>query len=213
MMNSDLERYIEAHCSPEDALLTELDRETHLRVIHARMLSGNEQGQLLTMLMQMIRPKIAVEIGTFTGYSAICLAKGMSEDALLHTIEINDELESIAASFFAKANLTRQIKAYIGDALEVIPQIEGMIDFVFIDGNKRHYCAYYNAVFPKLSVGAFMLADNILWDGKVVQEIDPKDQQTQGIIEFNQMVAADERVSQVILPIRDGLSLIRKNKP
>ncbi|MFV0553587.1 MAG: O-methyltransferase [Mangrovibacterium sp.] len=206
-----LEKYIESHCTPEDAVLTELDRETHLRVLQPRMLSGNVQGQLLTMLMQMIQPRVAIEIGTFTGYSAICLAKGMPEHSLLHTIEINDELEMIAAEFFAKAGLQQKIKQHIGDALEIIPTIEGEIDFVFMDGNKRHYCEYYDAVFPKLSAGGYILADNILWDGKVVQEVARKDTQTQGILAFNDLVAADERVSQVILPIRDGLSLIRKN--
>ncbi|MFV0366539.1 MAG: O-methyltransferase [Mangrovibacterium sp.] len=210
-MNIELERYIEAHCSPEDAVLAELDRETHLRVLQPRMLSGNMQGQLLTMLMQMIQPRVAVEIGTFTGYSAICLAKGMPENSVLHTIEINDELESIAGEFIAKAGFSGRIKQHIGDALDIMPSLEGEIDFVFMDGNKRHYCAYYDMIFPKLSKGGYILADNILWDGKVVQEVERKDMQTKGILEFNAMVAADERVSQVILPIRDGLSLIRKN--
>ncbi|MFV0521229.1 MAG: O-methyltransferase [Mangrovibacterium sp.] len=211
-MNIDLERYVEEHCSPEDELLSELDRETNLRVLQPRMLSGNMQGQLLTMLMQMIQPKVAIEIGTFTGYSAICLAKGMPEDSLLHTIEINDELETIATEFIVKAKLNNKIKQHVGDALNIIPTLDAPIDFVFMDGNKRHYCEYYEAVFDKLNVGGYILADNILWDGKVVREVDRKDKQTQGIIEFNTKVAADERVNQIILPIRDGLSLIRKNK-
>ncbi|MFV0290422.1 MAG: O-methyltransferase [Mangrovibacterium sp.] len=211
-MNIELERYINAKCSPEEDLLSELDRETNLRVLQPRMLSGNMQGQLLTMLMQMIQPKVAIEIGTFTGYSAICLAKGMPENSILHTIEINDELESIASEFFNKGRLSHKIKQHVGDALNIIPTIEGQVDFVFIDGNKRHYCEYYEAVFSKLAVGGFILADNILWDGKVVQDVERKDLQTKGILEFNDKVLADDRVSQVILPIRDGLSLIRKNK-
>ncbi len=211
-MNIELERYIDEHCSPEDEVLAALDRETNLSVLQPRMLSGNRQGQLLTMFMQMIQPKVALEIGTFTGYSAICLAKGMPESSILHTIEINDELESIAAEFIAKASLEHKIKQHIGDALDIIPTIEDTIDFVFMDGNKRHYCDYYEALFDKVAVGGYILADNILWDGKVVQEVEKKDTQTQGIIDFNNRVASDTRVTQVILPMRDGLSLIRKNK-
>ncbi len=211
-MNIELERYINEHCSREDAILKELERETHLRVLQARMLSGNLQGQLLKMLMQMIRPQCTLEIGTFTGYSAICMAQGMSDDSVLHTIEINDELEPIAKEFFEKAQLHHRIAQHIGDALHIIPSIEDKFDFVFIDGNKRHYCEYYDAVFSKLNLGGYILADNILWDGKVVGNISEKDSQTQGIVKFNQKVANDARVSQVVLPIRDGLMLIRKNK-
>ncbi len=208
--NFELEKYIEDFSTPEDPTLYELNRETNISILRPRMLSGHIQGLLLEMLSTMIRPKRILEIGTFTGYSALCLAKGLEEDGLLHTIEVNDELEWIATKYFEKADIQTQIKQHIGDACEIIPTLDETFDFVFLDGNKREYCRYYDLVFDKLRPGGYILADNILWDGKVVQEVDQRDGQTIGILEFNQRVKDDERVRQVILPLRDGLSLIRK---
>ncbi|PTN08735.1 O-methyltransferase [Mangrovibacterium marinum] len=208
--NFELEKYIDDHSSPEDEVLYELNRETNISILRPRMLSGHIQGLLLEMLTTMIRPKRILEIGTFTGYSALCMAKGLSDDGILHTIELNDELEWIAQKYFAKAGLQDQIKQHIGDACQIIPTLNETFDFIFLDGNKREYCRYYELVFDKLRPGGYILADNILWDGKVVQEVDQRDSQTIGILEFNEMVKNDQRVRQVILPLRDGLSLIRK---
>ena len=209
--NFELDKYILEHCSPEDPVLYELNRETNVRILRARMLSGHLQGMLLTMLSRMIQAKRILEIGTFTGYSAICLAKGLSNDGKLHTIEVNDELEGIACKYIEKAGLREQIIQHIGDACKIIPSLNETFDFVFLDGNKREYSRYYDLVFDQVRPGGYLLADNILWDGKVVGEIDPRDEQTTGILEFNQKVKDDPRVTQVILPLRDGLMLIRKN--
>lgn len=208
--NFELEKYIVDFSTPEDPTLYELNRETNISILRPRMLSGHIQGLLLEMLSTMIRPQRILEIGTFTGYSALCLAKGLAEEGILHTIEVNDELEWIATKYFEKAGIQHKIKQHIGDACEIIPTLDETFDFVFLDGNKREYCRYYDLVFDKLRSGGYILADNILWDGKVVQEVDQRDGQTIGILEFNHRVKDDERVRQVILPLRDGLSLIRK---
>ena len=209
--NIDLENYIEAHTSPEDELLYNLRRQTHLKVLRPRMVSGPVQGQLLTMLCQMIGPAAALEIGTFTGYSAICMAKGLKPGAILHTIERDDELETFIRHHIERANLQDQIKLHIGDALEVIPKLNTSFDLVFIDGDKRQYPNYYKLVIEKMNPGGYILADNILWNGKVVDPSARNDSYTQGILTFNEMVKEDPRTQQVILPLRDGLMLIRVN--
>ena len=210
MKSTDLEKYIVAHTGEEDAVLQELSRETHLRVLRPRMLSGHLQGQMLTMFSQMVSPKRILEIGTFTGYSAICLAKGLPEDGKLHTIEINDELEAIAQKYFVKAGLEDKIVQHIGDAHTIIPKLDEIFDLVFIDADKREYCSYFDLVFDKVKSGGIIIADNILWNGKVVEPVDPADEQTIGILKFNQKIKNDPRVNQLILPFRDGLMLIRK---
>ena len=202
--------YAEKHTSPEDALLAELVRYTHLHVMHPRMLSGHIQGKLLEQISWMLRPQRILEIGTFTGYSALCLASGLSNDGLLHTIERNDELFDLASSFIQRSVHASQIKQHVGDALQIIPTFEEIFDLVYIDGDKREYCDYYNAVFDKVRSGGFILADNVLWDGKVVETPTPIDAQTQGVIAFNQLVQSDNRVENVLLPLRDGLLVIRK---
>lgn len=204
-----LEKYIREHSSPEDELLRELDRETHLRVVHPQMLSGHIQGKLLELLTRMFRPRRVLEIGTFTGYSALCIAAGLDEGAVLDTIEADDELEGIAASFFARSAHGAKIRQHIGSALEVMPGLDGCYDMVFIDGDKREYPAYYRMLMDGGLVhsGTVILADNILWYGKVAE--DCRDPHTEAIREFNRMVAADGRVENVILPVRDGLNLIR----
>ena len=206
----EIEQYILNHIESEDAILVELDRETHLNVIGARMISGHLQGQVLTMLSKMIRPKAILEIGTFTGYSAICLAKGLQENGKLITIEIDDELESIAKKYFEKVGIQHSIEQRIGAALEIIPTLNQTFDLVFIDAHKPEYPAYYNAVFDKVKSGGYVIADNTLWSGKVLEKPAEDDFQTRGIIEFNSMIKNDNRVEKVILPLRDGMTIIRK---
>lgn len=206
----EIEQYILNHIESEDAVLKELDRETHLNVVGARMISGHLQGQVLTMLSKMIRPRFILEIGTFTGYSAICLAKGLQENGKLITIEIDDELESLAKKYFEKAGIQHKIEQRIGAALEIIPSLNQTFDLVFIDAHKPEYPAYYNAVFDKINSGGFIIADNTLWSGKVLEKPADDDFQTRGIIEFNTMIKNDKRVEKVILPLRDGMTVIRK---
>ena len=205
-----LSKYIIDHISPEEDYLHELDRETNLKVIGSRMLSGHLQGQILSMISAMIKPRCILEIGTFTGYSALCLAKGLVEGGQLHTIEIDDELEGMAKKYFLKAGMGERIIQHIGDARQIIPTINQSFDLVFIDADKREYCDYYNLVFDKIPVGGFLLADNILWSGKVVDSDSVDEAQTCGIIEFNDLVQNDPRVKNVILPVRDGIMLVQK---
>jgi predicted O-methyltransferase YrrM len=205
-----LDQYILNHISPEDDFLNELDRETHLKVLRSRMLSGHLQGQILGMVSCMVKPKHILEIGTFTGYSALCLAKGLAEGGQLHTIEIDDELESIAQKYFNKSGMGNRIVQHIGDARLIIPELNQLFDLVFIDADKREYCEYYKLVFPHLRVGGFILADNILWNGKVIDPEAAEEEQTRGILDFNTLVQEDARVENVILTVRDGIMLIRK---
>jgi len=205
-----LDKYITDHISPEEDYLHELDRETHLKVLRSRMLSGHLQGQILSMISCMIKPRCILEIGTFTGYSALCLAKGLTEGGLLHTIEIDDELESIAQKYFLKSGMANRIIQHIGDAREIIPTIDQPFDLVFIDADKREYCEYYNLVFNRVAVGGYILADNILWDGKVVDPDAANEEQTRGILDFNELVQNDPRAKNVILPIRDGIMVVEK---
>ncbi len=210
-----LEQYIINHTAPEEELLAELDRITHQRMVAPRMLSGHLQGRLLTMLVQMIRPKNILEIGTFTGYSALSLAAGLDQNGHLDTIEIDDELEPLAQSFFDRSPHRSKIELHIGSALDIAPRLGRRFDLVFIDGDKREYPDYYrmlmgdNGAAPLVHSGAFLIADNILWSGKVVEPIVRRDLHTQALIAFNRMVVDDPRVENVIVPIRDGLNLIR----
>ena len=210
-----LDRYILDHTEPEDPLLHELDRETHLRTVAPRMVSGHLQGRLLTLLVRMLRPRRVLEIGTFTGYSALCMAAGLEGEAELHTVEVEDELEELAQRFFDRSPCGGKIRLHIGSALDIAPTLGGPFDLVFIDGDKREYPAYYRMLMgddtgrPLVESGAFLLADNILWSGKVVAPVAHNDLHTQRILEFNRTVADDPRVENVIVPLRDGLNLIR----
>lgn len=208
---TELERYIEKQSSPEDELLVELDSESNLRVIQPKMVSGHIQGKFLELLTLMLRPKRVLEIGTFTGYSALCFAAGLGDDGVIDTIEIEDELEDIATSFFAKSINGHKIRHHIGSALEIAPRLGESYDLIFIDGDKREYPAYYEMIMstPLVHSGSYILADNILWYGKVVEKVYHNDLHTKAILEFNQMVTDDSRVENVILPLRDGLNLIR----
>lgn len=207
----NLEHYILNNTKPEEELMHRLERETYLRVINPRMISGHLQGKLLEMLVRMMRPKRVLEIGTFTGYSALSIARGLDDDALLDTIEVDDELEDIAASFFEKSEYGSRIRQHIGSALDVVPRLGECYDMVFIDGDKREYPAYYDMLLDGGYVrsGSFLMADNILWYGKVAEPVAHNDKHTEAIIEFNRKVVEDDRVDNVIIPIRDGINLIR----
>ncbi|NLB93525.1 MAG: O-methyltransferase [Bacteroidales bacterium] len=206
----DIENYILEHIDPEDPVLQELDRETHLKMAGARMLSGHLQGQALTMIAKMINPLRILELGTFTGYSAICLAKGLQENGKLFTIEQNDELRDIARKYFIKSGLQHKITLLTGNAKEIIPSLSETFDLVYMDADKREYVDYFNLVFNKVRPGGFILADNTIWGGKVLESKAISDRQTQGIIAFNESVKNDSRIEKVILPLRDGLTIIRK---
>lgn len=212
MINEELERYVRNLSSPEDELLAELESESHLRVVQPQMVSGHVQGKFLEMLTKMIAPRRVLEIGTFTGYATLCFAAGMPEDGVIDTIEIEDELEGIQSEFFSRSPHGHKIRRHTGSALDVVPTLGECYDLVFIDGDKREYPDYYRMLLDGGLVhsGSYILADNILWYGKVVeQNIKPSDLQTRGIVEFNQMVHDDPRVESVIVPIRDGINLIR----
>lgn len=208
---TDLDRYIETMSSAEDALLHELERETYLRVLNPRMISGHIQGKLLEMIVRMIRPQRVLEIGTFTGYSALSMAAGLTEGGIIDTCEVDDELEMMILEYFERSKYANKLRLHIGSALDIAPSLGEVYDLVFIDGDKREYTAYYNMLFDKGLVrsGSWIMADNILWYGKVTEPVVKGDKQTQGIIDFNATVAADKRVENVILPIRDGINLIR----
>lgn len=212
----NLQEYIENHTTPEPELFARITRDTNLHVLNPHMLSGQVQGELLRMLSRMIRPKRILELGTFTGYSALCLAEGLQQDGKLITIEHNDELEETIRHNISQSPLCARIHLIIGDAKEILSNQQSvvsnqMFDLVFIDADKREYCAYYELVFPLVRQGGFILADNTLWDGHIVDPAYDKDKQTLGLREFNRMVADDPRVSQVILPLRDGLTIIYKH--
>ena len=225
-----LEEYISNHSTPENDILASITRDTHLHVLNPHMLSGHVQGRVLSMISWMLRPKRILELGTFTGYSALCLAEGLAEGGKLVTIEHNDELEDTIRRNFAKSPLSNRIELLIGDAKELLQPkavsqqcgltakrsnseaVHQIFDLVFIDADKREYCAYLDLVYPLVPVGGFILADNTLWDGHIIDPAYDKDKQTLGLRAFNDRVAADERFEQVILPLRDGLTIIRKVK-
>ena len=210
-MQDEIEDYILSHIDAEGEELSGLNRATHLYHLRPRMCSGHLQGRMLKMFVRMIRPRRILELGTFTGYSALCLAEGLADDSCeLNTIEIDDELEDFIRSHFDVSPLAPRIRLHIGDAREVLATLPGEFDLVFIDANKREYCEYYDLVFDRVSKGGFIIADNTLWDGKVVDWGKKLDAQTEGILRFNDLVAADDRVEKVIVPIRDGLTIIHK---
>ena len=204
------EEYAARFSFAEDELLQALNLQTNETHTNAHMLSGHVQGSFLTLLSCLLQPKKVLEIGTFTGYSAISMAEGMPDDGVLHTIDYDDELESFLNDVFAKSEQAHKIKLHIGDALTVIDGMKEIFDLVFIDADKEEYLAYYEAVLPKVRQGGYMLVDNTLWDGKVLKPVDPKDKETIAIMKFNEFIAKDTRIEKVLLPVRDGLTLIRK---
>ncbi|EMR03414.1 O-methyltransferase [Cesiribacter andamanensis] len=208
-LDKDVQAYAEDHSSPEPALLQQINRDTHAYVLMPRMLSGHLQGRLLAMLAQMIRPRAVLEIGTYTGYSALCMAEGLAPEGELHTIDINEELESRVRGYFARSPQAAQIHYHIGNALEVVPQLQLPWELVFIDADKRNYAAYYQLVIGQMAPGGFLIADNVLWSGKVTNP-QASDKDTEALRLFNRMIQEDTRVENVLLPVRDGLMIIRK---
>lgn len=210
MISDQLHSYILQHIDEEPEFLQIIARNTHLKQLYSRMISGHLQGRILYMLTKLIHPKRVLELGTFTGYSALCMAEAISDDGIVDTIEVNDELEDFIQESFRLTPLGDKINLHIGDALDIIPTLDYTYDLVLLDANKRNYCEYYKLIFDKINPGGVILADNVLWDGKVLSDPIPKDAQTKGIKAFNAMIKQDERVEKVILPVRDGLTIIRK---
>jgi len=207
-MDKRIEKYIIDHSSPEDPVLEELYRQTHIKFVNPNMSTGYLQGRFLEFMSRMIKPSNILEIGTFTGYSAICLAKGLAEGGKLTTIEINDELREFAHEYFRKAGLDNRIIQLTGRAQDIIPELDQVFDLVYIDGDKREYNEYYNICLRKTRPGSFIIADNVLWGDKVLDK-NTKDPQSKGIIEFNELIRSQKNIEKIILPIRDGLMIIR----
>lgn len=210
LIDHTIEAYCEAHTTPESGLLYRLNRQTNLETVNPRMLSDQLQGLFLTFISKMLRPERILEIGTFTGYSALCLAEGLTDTGELHTIEVNMEYEDRIREYFSQSPLGKQIILHIGDALQVAPKLDMTWDLVFIDAEKEDYLSYYEAVLPSVRKGGFILADNVLWNGKVVQEAVGNDRDTRAILAFNDHVQNDNRVRNLLLPFRDGIMIIEK---
>ena len=204
------EAYILSHIDEEDKQLAELYRKAHIRLLRPRMLAGHLQGRILKMFVRMRRPQRILEIGTYTGYATLCLAEGLPAGGEIHTVEIDDEMEDFIREQFGKSLLKDKIKLYIGDVREIISGLEGCFDMVFIDGDKREYCEYYDLIFDKVQNGGIILVDNTLWNKKVWEEPHSNDKQTLGIIRFNEKIKQDKRIEKIILPLRDGLTVIYK---
>lgn len=209
IVNPVIEQYAEEHTSPESPLLSKINRETHLEVLQPIMLSGHLQGRVLSLLSKLIRPKHILEVGTYTGYSALCLAEGLRKEGELHTIDLNDMLDDRIKSYFSESEFASNIHFHLGDATQIIPGLKNEWDLVFIDADKENYITYYNQLIDQMSSGGIILADNVLWKGKVT-ESNISDQRTKTLDEYNKMVHNDSRVENVLLPIRDGIMVTRK---
>jgi caffeoyl-CoA O-methyltransferase len=204
-----IDKYVVDHSQKEPELLQQLNKETWQKVLNPRMLSGSFQGRVLAMISKLIQPKNILEIGTFTGYSALCLAEGMHQSGTLFTIDKNEELESFSREYFDKSPYKKQIKQMVGNALEIIPTIHEKFDLVFIDADKSNYSNYFNLIIDKMNSGGVILSDNVLWSGKIVEKLNPKDADTNALIIYNKLLNADDRIETVMLPIRDGLTISR----
>ena len=211
IVNNKIEDYIRKNSSKEPEILKDLNKETYLKVLNPRMLSGHIQGRFLSIITKLIKPKKILEIGTYTGYSAICMAEGLIENGIIHTIDINEELVSIQNKYFAKSKCNNSIIQHVGDARNIIKSINEKFDLVFIDADKENYIKYYELVIEKVKKGGLIIADNVLWTGKVVEPEKDDDELTQYLIDFNKMINEDDRVENIILPLRDGLNVILKN--
>ena len=208
-ISQDLEDYIEQHSQNEPELLVQLNRETYQKVLQPRMLSGHFQGRVLSMLSKLIRPASILELGTYTGYSALCLCEGMQENGVLHTIDIKEELVDFQRKYFDKSVWGKQIHQHLGEALDIIPTLDSKFDVVFIDADKENYIHYFHLIVPMMNKGGIILSDNILWSGKVLEEVKETDLTTKILLEYNQLLKNDPRVETVLLPIRDGLTVSR----
>ena len=211
IVNNKIEDYIRKNSSKEPKILKDLNKETYLKVLNPRMLSGHLQGRFLSIITKLIKPKKILEIGTYTGYSAICMAEGLIENGIIHTIDINEELVSIQNKYFAKSKCNNSIIQHVGDARSIIKSINEKFDLVFLDADKENYIEYYELVIEKVRKGGLIIADNVLWTGKVVEPEKDDDELTQYLIDFNKMINEDDRVENIILPLRDGLNVILKN--
>lgn len=209
-ISEQLESYIENHSESEPELLKQLNRETHQKILQPRMLSGAYQGRVLSMISKLVNPKYILEIGTYTGYSALCLAEGLQKDGELHTIDINEELADFQRKYFDASDYSEQIHQYIGDALKIIPTLDRTFDVVFIDADKENYVHYFHLVIDKLKPGGIILSDNVLWSGKVLEPLKKDDISTKEILEYNRLLKNDKRIETLMLPIRDGLTVSRK---
>ncbi|AUC17122.1 methyltransferase [Tenacibaculum sp. SZ-18] len=205
----DIDNYVIQHSQQEPQLLKDLSRETWQKVLNPRMLSGAFQGRVLSMISKLIAPKTILEIGTYTGYSALCLAEGLQENGILHTIDKNEELEELQYKYFQKSSFVNQIKQYVGNAIEIIPSIEEKFDLVFIDADKSNYPNYFELIIGKMNKGGIILSDNVLWSGKVVEPLEERDFDTKVLLEYNRLLNEDDRIETVLLPIRDGLTVSR----
>ena len=211
IVNNKIEDYIRKNSSKEPEILKDLNKETYLKVLNPRMLSGHLQGRFLSIITKLIKPKTILEIGTYTGYSAICMAEGLVENGIIHTIDINEELVSIQNKYFKKSKCNNSITQHVGDARNIIKNINEEFDVVFLDADKENYIEYYELVIEKVKKGGLIIADNVLWTGKVVEPDKDDDELTQYLIDFNKMINEDDRVENIILPLRDGLNIILKN--
>ncbi len=209
-ITNTLQDYVEEHTEDEPQLLAELTRETWQKILQPRMLSGHFQGRLLSMISKLVQPQSILEIGTYTGYSALSLAEGLGEDGVLHTIDRNEELYDFQRKYFNRSAYAKQIIQHIGDAQHIIPQLETNFDLVFIDADKSSYSLYFDLIIDQLDSGGLILSDNVLWSGKVVEDLDPKDKDTKALLAYNRKLKEDPRVETIVLPIRDGLTLSRK---
>lgn len=208
-LSDTLENYIAQNTEKEPELLKELTRETHLKVIQPRMITGHFQGRVLSMLSKITAPKAILEIGTYTGYSAICLAEGLRKDGHLHTIDVNEELSDLQRKYFDKSGFGKQIIQHLGDALDIVPRLNETFDLVFIDAEKKQYDAYFEAALKKCRPGSLILSDNVLWSGKVIEPLEKSDKATEALLKYNKKLKEDARVETVLLPVRDGLTLSR----
>ena len=205
-----IDDYIVEHSAKEPELLQRLNRETNEKVLQPRMLSGNYQGRILSLISKLVQPKAILEIGTYTGYSALCLAEGLSSDGVLHTIDVNEELTDLQKKYFEESPYKDQIKQHLGDATEIIPTLEEKFDLIFIDADKPNYPEYFRLVMEKLNSGGIILSDNVLWSGKVIQPLQEEDESTKALLEYNKLLVEDERLETVMLPVRDGLTISRR---
>ncbi|CAA0197970.1 O-methyltransferase [Tenacibaculum maritimum] len=204
-----IDDYVIKHSQREPEILKELTKETWQKVLNPRMLSGAFQGRVLAMISKLIQPRTILEIGTYTGYSALCLCEGLLPEGVLHTIDKNEELETLQQKYFQKSEYSHQINQYVGDAMSIIPTIEGKFDLVFIDADKRNYVNYFHQIIERMNTGGIILSDNVLWSGKVVETVNPKDVDTKVLLAYNELLNTDARVETVLLPIRDGLTVSR----